>query len=68
MGAANGNSQVRITNSPGVDGQPHFVNALTIVFASSRTTGSGAGLYTIAPSAVPPAKAPGTTLGDASPG
>ena len=68
MGAPNGNSQTRITTSPGVDGQPHFTDTLTIVFASARTTGGGPGLFTMAPSAVPPIKVPGTTLGDAQPG
>ena len=68
MGSANGNSQVRITNSPGVDGQPHFVDPLTIIFASARTTGAAAGLYTVAPSAVPPVKVPSTIAGDSQPG
>ena len=60
--------EFRITNPPGADGQPHFVDLLTIGFASARTTGGGPGLYTIAPAAVPPVKAAGTTLGDAQPG
>ena len=68
MGAANGNSQIRITNSPGTDGQPHFVAPLSVVFVSGRTTGAGAGLYSIAPSAVPPVKLAGTLSGDLQPG
>jgi CSLREA domain-containing protein len=68
MGAANGTNQLRITNSALADGQPHFVAPLSIVFVSARNSGEGPGLYSIAPSAVPPVKIAGTGSADKQPG
>ncbi len=53
--------------SAGIDSQPHFVAPLSVIFVSART-GAGPGLYSIAPSALPPVQLAGTGGSDKQPG
>jgi len=66
MGAPNGNAQTRLTTSAGADGQPTWLSATRIVFASARTPGGG--LLSIAPTGGAAKTFPGTAVGDSQPG
>ncbi len=64
MGAANGNSQTRLTKLAGDDLDPYWLDGNRIVFSSVNLLGLGV----IAPSGGTAARVPNTILGDSNPG
>jgi WD40-like Beta Propeller Repeat/Right handed beta helix region len=64
MGAANGNSQTRLTKLAGDDLDPYWLDGNRIVFSSVNLLGLGV----VAPTGGTPSRVPNTILGDSNPG